>query len=149
MNQLPDLSVRHLRAIVAVSRAGKFVAAASELGMYQLGLSRLVQQSEEFLSVRLFTRGARTTAPTSAGRLFIPAAERLLNELQQQVAHIRTLDSELHGQLTVSCLMSLCHHVVPGALIAFRREHSQIHIRVHGCAALVPWMRYSVSCPPA
>jgi LysR family carnitine catabolism transcriptional activator len=129
-HDLPDFSTKHLRALVALAQYGSFIAGAAYLGMSQPGLTRLVQQAEQMLGVPLFSRANRSVAPTSAGRVFVTVAERLLNELQQQVRQVRALDEELHGQLTISSLMSLCHRVVPAALTLFGREHSKIHIRI-------------------
>ena len=130
MDTLPELSVRHLRCIVALSRAGKFTAAAAELGLSQPGLSRIVQQAEQLLGVRLFDRVTRSVAQTEAGRSFIPAAERMLGELEQQVRHIRALDGDVRGQLIVSSLMSISHHVLPAALLQFRQRYPRMHIRI-------------------
>lgn len=110
---LPDLSTRHLLAIVALARSGKFVAAAADLGISQPSLSRVIQQVESELGVVLFERATRRVSQTAAGREFIPVAERLLGELQQQTRAIRELDGRLRGQLVVASLMSVAHHVVP------------------------------------
>jgi LysR family carnitine catabolism transcriptional activator len=126
----PNLSAKHLRAVVALARFGSFIAAASYLRMSQPGLSRVVQQTESLLGVKLFTRGTRSVAPTEAGREFIPAAERLLGELLQQTQKVRNLDGQLRGQIIISSLMSISHHVLPAALVAFRRLHPKIHIQI-------------------
>ena len=81
---VPNLSTKHLKAIVALARFGSFIAAASYLRVSQPGLSRIVQQTEALLGVKLFARGTRSVSQTEAGREFIPAAERLLGELLQQ-----------------------------------------------------------------
>jgi LysR family carnitine catabolism transcriptional activator len=127
----PDLSTKHLRAVVTLARFASFVAAAAYLGMSQPGLSRIIQQAERRLGVKLFVRGTRSVSPTEAGREFVPAAERLLGELSQQIQLVRTLDGEMRGQLIISSLMSISHHVLPAALVEFRKQHPKmfIHIR--------------------
>jgi len=127
---LPDLSTRHLRAIVALARSGKFVAAASELGISQPSLSRVIQQVESELGVVLFERATRRVSQTAAGREFIPVAERMLAELMQQTRAIRELDGRLRGQLIVASLMSIAHYVVPTALVAFRRRYPGVFIEI-------------------
>lgn len=126
----PDLSTRHLRAIVALARSGKFVAAATELGISQPSLSRVIQQAESELGAVLFERATRRVSQTAAGREFIPVAERMLGELMQQTRAIRELDGRLRGQLVVASLMSIAHHVVPAALVAFRRRHPGVFIQI-------------------
>src|SRR5215470_15938224 len=88
----PDLSTRHLRAIVALARSGKFVAAAAELGISQPSLSRMIQQAERELGAVLFLRATRRVSQTAAGREFVPVAERLLGELVQRSQALRELD---------------------------------------------------------
>lgn len=127
---LPELSTRHLRAIVALAHSGKFVAAAVELGVSQPSLSRMIQQAESELGVALFERATRRVSQTAAGREFIPAAERMLSEIMQQTRAIRELDGRLRGQLVVASLMSIAHHVVPAALVAFRRRHPGVFIQI-------------------
>lgn len=135
---VPNLSIKHLRAIVALARFGSFVAAASYLSMSQPGLSRIVQQTEALLGVRLFARGTRSLSQTDAGREFIPVAERLLGELLQQAQKVRNLDGQLRGQIIISSLMSISHHVLPAALVEFRKQHPKIHIQIReGLASAV------------
>jgi hypothetical protein len=46
-SEFPEISTKHLQAIVTLARSGKFVAAAAELGISQPGLSRILQQAEK------------------------------------------------------------------------------------------------------
>ena len=125
-----DLSTRHLQAVTALARFGKFVAAAAEVGVSQPTLSRLIQQAEQELGVALFHRGTRSVVQTEAGRAFIPAAERMLGELLRQSEALRSPEGELRGQVVISSLMSIAHHVVPAALVAFRRKHPSLFVQV-------------------
>ncbi len=135
---VPNLSIKHLRAIVALARFGSFIAAASYLRMSQPGLSRVVQQAEVLLGVRLFARGTRSLSQTDAGREFVPVAERVLGELLQQSRKVKNLDGQLRGQIIISSLMSISHHVLPAALVEFRKQHPKIHIQVReGLASAV------------
>jgi LysR family transcriptional regulator, carnitine catabolism transcriptional activator len=130
MLDVPDLSAKHLRAVVTLARFGSFVAAAAHLHMSQPGLSRIIQQVERRLGVQLFVRATKSVLPTDAGREFVPAAERLLGELSQQIQKVRTLDGEMRGQLIISSLMSISHHVLPAALVEFRKQHSKMFVHV-------------------
>ncbi|MDE2005101.1 MAG: LysR family transcriptional regulator [Rhodospirillales bacterium] len=128
---LPDLTVRQLRAIVAVGRSGKFTAAAVELGLSQPGLSRAIQQAEAALGVELFARRSRRVVRTAAGRVFLPAAARLLDEIAQQTRAVRDLAGPDSGPLVVASLMSVSHHLLPAALARFRARHPAVPIRLH------------------
>ncbi|HEY0220579.1 MAG TPA: LysR family transcriptional regulator [Afipia sp.] len=130
IQNVPDLSAKHLRAIVALANYGSFIAAASFLRISQPSLSRVIQQAEELLGVKLFERGTRSLSQTEAGREFIPMAERFLGELAQQIDKVRTLDGQMRGQLIIASLMSISHRVLPAALVEFRKQHPKLHIQV-------------------
>ncbi|MEM9029366.1 MAG: LysR substrate-binding domain-containing protein [Pseudomonadota bacterium] len=130
MHEAPNLNVKHLRAIVALARFGSFVAAANFLGLSQPGLSRIIQQAEELLEVRLFLRGTRLVSLSEAGREFVLVAEKMLVDLEQQTQRIRALDGEMRGQLVIASLMSIAHQVLPAALVQFRKRHPKMLIRV-------------------
>jgi LysR family carnitine catabolism transcriptional activator len=130
LQDVPNLSMKHLRTIVTLARFGSFIAAASYLRMSQPGVSRIVQQAEARLGVKLFARGTRSVSQTEAGREFIQAAERLLGEFLQQSQKARALDGEMRGQLIISSLMSISHRVLPAALVAFRKKHPKMHVQI-------------------
>jgi LysR family carnitine catabolism transcriptional activator len=127
---IPNLSVKHLRAIVALARHGSFIAAASSLGVSQPGLSRLIKQAEGLLGVPLFARATRSVSQTDAGREFTPVAERLLGEIAEQARKLTILDGQLRGQIIIASLMSISHHVLPAALVELRRRHPKLHIKI-------------------
>ncbi len=130
LRDVPDLSVKHLRAVVAVARFGSFIAASSYLRISQPGLSRIVQQAEKLLGVELFARGTRRVAQTPAGQDFIPVAERLIGEIGQQTQKMRTLDGAMRGQIVIASLMSICHRVLPAVLVAYRNRYPNVHIQI-------------------
>ena len=45
LSAVPDISLKHLNAIVSLARFGSFIAAASYLGISQPGLTRIIQQA--------------------------------------------------------------------------------------------------------
>jgi LysR family transcriptional regulator, carnitine catabolism transcriptional activator len=130
LQDIPNLSMKHFRTVVTLARFGSFVAAASYLRMSQPGVSRIVQQTEARLGVKLFARGTRSVSQTEAGREFIPAAERLLGEFLQQSQKARELDGQMRGQLIISSLMSISHRVLPAALVAFRKKHPKMYVQI-------------------
>lgn len=135
MDDIPELSVRHLKAVVALGRFQSFVAAAAFLKVSQSGLTRLIQQAERLVGAQLFVRAPREVTKTEAGQLLSQAAERWLNDLALQIEGVRSLDNELRGQLTISSLMSISHRLLPQALMEFRKEHPSIHVHVRECLA--------------
>jgi LysR family carnitine catabolism transcriptional activator len=130
VHELPNLSVKHLRAIIALARFGSFVAASAYLHISQPGLTRIIQQVEALLQATLFVRTRKNVVQTAAGREFVPVAERLLGELMQQAQKIRNLDGQMRGQLIIAGLTSVCRFVLPAALVAYRKQHPKMHIQI-------------------
>ncbi len=126
-----NLSLKHLRAAKAVAEFGSFTAAAAHLAMTQPGVSRLVNQVERDLGLSLFLRSTRSVVLTASGREFTQSIGRFLEDLDTQVENARAVGGQLRGRLVISCLLSLTHHLVPDALVAYRRDHPgvEVHLR--------------------
>lgn len=127
---IPDVSVKHLNAIVSLARYGSFVAAASYLGISQPGLSRIIRQAEDILGADLFDRGNRKVSLTAAGREFLPFAESLLGELAHQVEKLRSGHSLAPAQIVIASLMSISHLVLPAALVRFRELYPGVFVQI-------------------
>ncbi len=126
-----DVSLKHLRAINLVAHYGSFTAAAADLGTTQSAVSRLVLQLERQLGVSLFLRSTRNVILTAPGREFTTSTRRFLDDLGAQVENARALGEQVRGRLIVSCLLSITHHVVPEAVLKYRKVHPgvEIHLR--------------------
>jgi LysR family carnitine catabolism transcriptional activator len=126
-----EVSLKHLRAANSVAVYGSFTAAAADLGMTQSAVSRLVLQLERQLGVALFLRSTRNVILTAPGREFTASTQRLLADLGAQVDNARALGEQIKGRLIISCLLSLTHHVVPEAVLKYRKAHPgvEIHLR--------------------
>lgn len=127
---LPDISVKQMDAIASLARFGSFVAAASHLGISQPGLSRIIQQAEKRLGAKLFLRGTRSLSLTSAGRDFLPFAERTLAEFALQAEQMRASETGPASRLAIASLMSVSHLVLPTALMQFRASYRDVYIEV-------------------
>ena len=126
-----EVGLKHLRAITSVANYGSFTAAAADLGMTQSAVSRLVLQLERQLGVSLFLRSTRSVILTAPGREFTASAGRFLEDLSAQVDNARALGEQVRGRLIISCLLSITHHVVPEAVLKYRKAHPgvEIHLR--------------------
>lgn len=72
------LELSQLACFVAAAEEMHFGRASARLNMTQPTLSRQIQALERALRVELFERANRTVRLTSAGRVFLPEAKRIL-----------------------------------------------------------------------
>jgi LysR family carnitine catabolism transcriptional activator len=125
-----DVSIRHIQAANSVALYGSFTAAAADLGMTQSAVSRLVLQLENQLGVSLFLRSTRNVVLTAPGREFTASTRRLMEDLNIQVDNARALGGQVRGRLIISCLISLTHHVVPDAVLRYRKAYPGVEVHL-------------------
>ena len=126
-----DVAIKHIRAVNSVALYGSFTAAAADRGMTQSAVSRLVLQLEKQLGVSLFLRSTRNVVLTAPGREFTASTRRFIEDLNIQVENARALAEQIRGRLIISCLLSITHHVVPDAVLKYRKAHPgvEVHLR--------------------
>lgn len=84
-----SLNLRHLDALLAVSRAGNMSAAASEVSLSQPALAHAVANMERTLNTRLFDRHPTGVTPTEHGARFIARVARALRYLARGIGQVR------------------------------------------------------------
>ena len=135
-NSIPNVSSEELQAFLIVAQYQSFVAAAITLNMSQPALSRLIQNLEKQLGVKLFQRTTRSVQITSEGRELVAVSERLLNDLRIGTKRIQDISDEERGQVVISTVMSVAHASLAGIVREFHSLYPlvEIHIKegVHG-----------------
>ena len=76
-------SVAGMRIFVRVVESASFSAAARQLGVAPSSVSRQINELEESLGARLFTRTTRKLSLTEAGKLFYNRAGNILVEVDE------------------------------------------------------------------
>jgi LysR family carnitine catabolism transcriptional activator len=68
---------------------------------------------------------------TAPGREFTASTSRFIEDLNIQVETARALGGQIRGRLIISCLLSITHHVVPDAVLKYRKAHPgvEVHLR--------------------
>ena len=83
-----NLTLRQLRAVIAVNRLGKISLAAGEIGLTAPAVTLQIQQAEAEAGVPLFDRTSDGLRPTDAGTAVVQAAlaiEERIGELGDQL----------------------------------------------------------------
>jgi DNA-binding transcriptional LysR family regulator len=136
MNPLPKFSptIRQLRAFVAVHQLRKLSAAAEKLFVTQSAVSMLIRQLEEGLGTRLFDRTTRSLQPTAAANEMLPAAERILRDVDSLSADFRELAQLQRGRVSLAITPTLASFLLPDAIRRFGEAHPGVRVVVDDCA---------------
>jgi DNA-binding transcriptional LysR family regulator len=91
---MPEVTLRHLRYLIAVAEELHFRRAAERLHLTQPALSHQVRQLEDVVGVRLFDRDGRGVSLTPAGETLVAEARRVLADVQSAVNAARRAGEE-------------------------------------------------------
>lgn len=127
--------LRHIRAFLALARAGSFTRAAADLHMAQPTLTVQIQQLEASIGVRLFDRNKRHVALTQAGRDLLVPLERILIDVEAIAISTEELLEHRRGLVTVAALPSMAASLVPAAIKRLSVTYPGIIVRVHDAVA--------------
>lgn len=123
-----NVSLRQLRAFLAVARERHFRRAAEALHLTQPAVSRLIADLEAELDVRLFDRSTRDVVATEAGRYLEQAVGRVLDELDGVLAHARLRADPLRGRVRVAAVPTLAAGLVPAGIAHCRVAHPSLEV---------------------
>jgi DNA-binding transcriptional LysR family regulator len=118
------------QAVVTLSRARSFRAAADILDLSPSALSRQITSLEARIATRLFDRDTRNVEITDAGRAFAQIAERMVNTVEDGIAEFETYQSARRGRLTIAGLPSVTASLLPGILRSFSADYPGIDLRI-------------------
>lgn len=127
-----NISLRLLRAFVAVAREGHVGRAAAALFVSQPSLSQDIRRLERELGVELFHRGARGLSLTAAGDEFLRAVDAALTMLDRGAAQARELAAGQAPSINIAYSPSLGNRLMPHLLPVLEHEFPAATFDVQG-----------------
>jgi DNA-binding transcriptional LysR family regulator len=128
------VTLRQLRAFVAVAEAGHFTRAADSLSLSQSSVSNLVRELEESLGLRLFDRHTRMLSLTLAGVEILQHARKTISDLDGIIvaaSQLKTLD---RGSVTLAAASVQAALVMPRIIHEFSICNPGVKIVLHDVA---------------
>lgn len=122
-----NLPLNPLRAFAVASRHKTFTAAARELGVSQVAISRQISILENYLNVSLFERGTRSAKLTEIGRSFGGELAGLFDDIQS--ATQRIIDQETQSTVNLRVYPTFAHYWLMPRLVKFTEKYPDIRIR--------------------
>lgn len=130
-----NVTLRQLRAFVALAQTGSFTEAAARLHITQSALSGLIKELETVLGVQVVQRSTRKVGLTEVGREFHPLAQRLLQDLDGALDTIADLKNLKRGLVRVAAPQLMAAAVMPELIAQFRETHPDVEVRLIDCLA--------------
>ncbi len=124
-----ELSLDHLRTLVAAADLGSLAAAANALHLAPPTVTVHIADLEERLGGALLVRGRGPAAPTAMGRAFIARARRLLADADDAVSEARRLGAGEQGAVRLGASTGAIAHLLPQALERLARAHPGIDVQ--------------------
>ena len=119
-----------MSALLAAVEAGSLSGASRKLGMPLATVSRKVSELEAHLRTRLVTRTSRRLILTDAGRSYIAACKRILDDIREAERAAAGEYSAPRGELIITAPIVFGRlHVLP-VLLEFLNTYPEIDVRL-------------------
>ncbi|MER9420817.1 LysR family transcriptional regulator, partial [Mesorhizobium sp. M0306] len=125
-----NITLRHLRAFVAIADLGGYTAAARSLNIAQSALSRTIMEIEEELDTRLFERTTRRVVLTASGEQLLMNARRVLEEFDSALSRFQLYQNGLDGIVSLAALSSVASIMLPTVISEFRKTRPNVKMSV-------------------
>lgn len=123
------MEIRQLNTFIRAAQLQSFSKAAESLGYSQSAVTVQIRRLEEELNTRLFDRMGKRVSLTVQGEQFLSSAYDIMYEVNKAKLSVAD-ESEMHGQLHVGTIESLCFAKLPAILRRFRERHSGVALQV-------------------
>lgn len=124
-----NITLKQLRALDAVARAGTVTAAAAELHVTPPAVTTQIRLLEESAGIPLIERIGDRFHPTDAGRQVLAANARIDSALAECRDALTTLKGLSGGKVSLA-VVSTAKYFAPHALGAFGKAHPNIELRL-------------------
>jgi DNA-binding transcriptional LysR family regulator len=120
--------IQSMRVFARVVESGSFTRAAESLDMPKGSATKLVQQLETRLKVKLLNRTTRRVTVTPDGAAYYERAARLLNDLDEMEGMLTQAQANPSGRLRVDVGASVARLIIIPALPDFYRRYPDIQL---------------------
>ena len=131
------MEMRQLRYFIAAGEEQHFGRAARRLRVVQPVISRQIQNLEREIGFELFERLPRSVIITEAGKLFLDAARRTLEEVNRATERAKRVAFGQSGTLRIGFVESISWQgVIPDSLRDFRLRHPDVELQLKSLRTL-------------
>lgn len=124
------MEIRHLKLIREVARTKSLSKAKDNLYLSQSALSHQLKEVEGQLGTLLFHRVNKQLILSTAGKMVLDSAEKVLSELEKTESSIKKYVSGQTGTIRLATQCYTCYHWLPTILKDFKKEFPNVEIEI-------------------
>jgi len=125
-----NVTLRQLRAFLAVAEERSFTRAAARLRVTQSALTVAIKALEAEIGLRLLDRTTRVVAPTLHGERLLVTAGRTIEEMERALDDLEAHAQRERGHVVVAATASLISLGLAPALGVLAQRHPGITVRI-------------------
>ena len=119
-----------MQVFISVAESGSFSETARRLGLSQPSISRLVNQLEEHLGVRLLQRTTRRLSLTEAGQIYYDKALQIQHDVVEADLSISGFKETPSGLLSISAPLTWAEMLISPYLGEFLKKYPEVKIDI-------------------
>lgn len=127
---MTKMSLRQIRAVIAVCEEGSFTRAAAREHATQSGISQHVAAVERALKTKLFERAAGKVTPTPAGLRYYKRCVEAVGTLDQAAEEARALAGQVTGDLRIGLMPTFTRAVLAPVLDDFVPRYPDVRLHI-------------------
>jgi DNA-binding transcriptional LysR family regulator len=128
-NRIPGF-LSPISCFIVLAKRLSFTRAAKELYISQSTLSHKIAALEDELGARLFERNKRTVSLTTAGEVFLVAAQDIVDAYERGQTHIAKMNSEI-TPLAIGIDYNLAGRYLQAFLVGLQKAFPAVTFQIH------------------
>jgi DNA-binding transcriptional LysR family regulator len=119
-----------LRSFVVLASTLHFGKASEQLFLSQPALSKKIRRLEQKVGSALFARTRRKVAVSEAGRVLLPRARKILDDLDTALLQARAAGEGRAGALRIGFGIASVSEILPRTILRFRKSYPHIELEM-------------------
>ncbi|SOY51678.1 Putative transcriptional regulator, LysR family [Cupriavidus taiwanensis] len=126
-----NVSLRQLRAFIAVAQERHFTRAAEKLDLSQSSVSALIHELEANLGLKLFDRHTRQLHITQAGAELLPLVKKAVADIDSVIENSSELRTLGRGRVSIAASSIQAALMLPRVIREFCVSHPGVKVELH------------------
>jgi DNA-binding transcriptional LysR family regulator len=127
---MPGITLRQIRAVIAVCEEGSFTRAAEREAATQSGISQHIAALERSLGIKLFERSNAGVRPTPAGLRYYRRCIEAVGTLKAGTEEMRALAGRVTGNLRIGLMPTFTRAALAPTLIGYTRDYPDVTLKL-------------------